>query len=90
MKLSEDVFCLTLNPVSSNKVGKHIPTCCNCLVLSPRSVKEMNEILLLDIVMDKNNFDLKDNSGALVNEDAIYVIGMGGVGNENLGSLLSR
>lgn len=50
----------------------------------------MNEILLLDIVMDKNNFDLKDNSGALVNEDAIYVIGMGGVGNENLGSLLSR
>lgn len=75
MKLSEHAFCLKLNPVPSSKVRKLIPTC-NCFMMSPRSLKEMNDMLLLDIVMDKNNFDLKDRSVPLVNEDAIYVIGM--------------
>ena len=79
MSLQVKLF-LKLNPVLSSEVRKLKPTCYNSLMMSPRSVKEMT-VRLQDIVMDKGNFDLKENLGFLLNKNQIHVIGMGGDGN---------
>lgn len=71
---------LKLKPVLSIEVRKLKPTCYNSLMMGPQSVKEMT-VRLQDIVMDKGNFDLKENLGFLLDKNQIHVIGMGGAGN---------